>query len=124
MIKADEDALVCDLAETYNIFNYKELPLKLVATLSAGLRDNSRIKMAMSKSKISVEQTFLAAILDCLKVLVWLNSSDGAKGENRPTPILQKLLGVDEDKEILTFNSAEDFERERQKLILNIKERM
>ncbi len=41
MISRDEDALICDLAETYQIYNYKSLPARLVATLSVGLRDDS-----------------------------------------------------------------------------------
>lgn len=33
MIRADEDALVCDLAETYHIYNYRQLPARQVAVL-------------------------------------------------------------------------------------------
>lgn len=47
MIAKDEDALICDLAETYRIFDYRSLPLKTVATFSVGLRENSRIKMSL-----------------------------------------------------------------------------
>ena len=32
MIKTDEDALICDLAETYQIYDYKSLPAYMVAT--------------------------------------------------------------------------------------------
>ena len=45
MIRLDRDALICDLAETYHIYDMRSLPLQTVATLSAGLRDDSRIKM-------------------------------------------------------------------------------
>ena len=31
MIKTDEDALICDLAETYRIYDYKQLPAYQVA---------------------------------------------------------------------------------------------
>jgi len=40
MLELDEDALVCDLAETYGIYNYRSLPATLVATFSVGLREN------------------------------------------------------------------------------------
>ena len=30
MIKTDEDALICDLAETYQIYDYKSLPAYMV----------------------------------------------------------------------------------------------
>ena len=48
MIKTDEDALICDLAETYQIYDYKSLPAYMVATFSVGLRENSRIKMKLN----------------------------------------------------------------------------
>ena len=40
MMALDEDALVCDLAETYHIFDMYELPCLKVATLAKGLRVN------------------------------------------------------------------------------------
>ena len=43
MIAIDEDALICDLAETYQIYDYRRLPVQTVAVFSLGLRDNSRI---------------------------------------------------------------------------------
>ena len=48
MINLSEYALICDFAETYHIFDYRSLPVKLAATLSAGLRDDSRSKMIMA----------------------------------------------------------------------------
>ena len=40
MIKQDEDALICDLAETYRIYDYRQLPLLQVAVFAYGLRDH------------------------------------------------------------------------------------
>ena len=54
MIKTDEDALICDLAETYQIYDYKSLPAYMVATFSVGLRENSRIKMKLSNQPITL----------------------------------------------------------------------
>ena len=34
MKQLDEDALVCDLAETYGIYDYKQLPLLKVAVFA------------------------------------------------------------------------------------------
>lgn len=64
MINLSEDALICDLAETYHIYDYRSLPLKLVATLSAGLRENSRIKLLASDMPVSMDTLLLAAIAD------------------------------------------------------------
>ena len=69
MIELDEDALICDLAETYQIFDYRSLPVQLVATLSVGLRDNSRIKLRLADSEVSLETLILASIADNLTLL-------------------------------------------------------
>lgn len=55
MIVTDEDSLICDLAETYHVFNYRELPVKLLATLSVGLRADSRIKLKISDMLLQKE---------------------------------------------------------------------
>lgn len=47
MLAADKEALICDLAETYNIYDYRSIPVNLLSTLSVGLRDNARIKMKL-----------------------------------------------------------------------------
>lgn len=69
MISADEQALICDLAETYHIFDYRSLPVDLVATLSTGLRDNSRIRMILNKEKHSRELILSALVVDKLTLL-------------------------------------------------------
>ncbi len=35
MIAVDEDALVCDLAETYGIYDYRQLPITRVAVFAS-----------------------------------------------------------------------------------------
>lgn len=110
MINVNQDALICDLAETYHIFDFKSLPCKMVGILSCGLRGNSRIKMALSGEEITLENTLLAGIYDNTKILAWLNSSDGAEGINRPESIFKSLLQVEEEEsEILTFETKEEF---------------
>ncbi len=69
MIGFDEDALICDLAETYQIYDYRSLPVRLVATLSAGLRDNSRIKLKAAGASVDLETIILAAVADNLTLL-------------------------------------------------------
>ena len=44
MMALDEDALICDFAETYHIYNIYGMPVQYIATLAIGLRDDSRIK--------------------------------------------------------------------------------
>lgn len=66
MIRQDEDALICDFAETYHIYDYRSLPLRLVATLAAGLGDTSRIITNTTEAKASTTNTILAIIADHL----------------------------------------------------------
>lgn len=119
MLREDEDALVCDLAETYQIYDWRSLPVRTVATLAAGLRDNSRIKMIMRGETVLLETVLQAAIADGIRQLCWLNSEDGRKNINRPQYILNTLLNKEEsaEPEIVTFNSGAELEEYRRRLI-------
>lgn len=116
MIATDEDALICDLAETYHIFDYKQMPPYKVAIFAIGLNNNSRIKLKMTGSKIPIELTALFGIIDRLDLLMWSKTKDGVKGINRPKSILSGLNEEDADK-ISTYASGEDFEKARQKIL-------
>lgn len=110
--------MICDLAETYGIYDYRQLPVKLVAALSYGLRDDSRIKMGMNEQRVSFETLLLAGISDNVRLLLWMNSKDGEKNKNRPTPIVSTLIGETKKvQDTVVFNSGEDFERKRRELI-------
>ena len=117
MIAVDETALICDLAETYHIYDYKSLPLTKVATFSVGLRDDSRIKLKMNNMRCSLKEMLLATIADKLSMLVWMNSEDGQKGNNRPISILATLFGDKEEKSNVAFDTPEDFENAKKKII-------
>ena len=47
MLRVDENALICDLAEVYNIYDYRSLPPTRAAAFAVGLRNDSRIKTIM-----------------------------------------------------------------------------
>lgn len=66
MIAIDEDSLICDMAETYNILDYKSLPVRLVATLANGLTDQARIIQKIRGVKAPDNTILLAAIKDKL----------------------------------------------------------
>lgn len=121
MISLDEDALVCDLAETYQIYDYKQLPLNEVAVFAYGLRDDSRIKQIMSNQIVPLETTLLASIVDRLSLSLWLQTKDGQKGVNRPASIADQLIKRDksenDEKDYLVFESGEDFENYRKALL-------
>ena len=122
MINLDEESLICDLAETYQIYDYKRLPLQLVSVFSCGLRENSRIKMKLSQQTASIDTMLLAGISDKLGILLWAQTKDGQKGKNRPISILEKVLNLPKKrKEEVAFASAEEFESTRNQLLKNLK---
>ena len=98
MLELDEDALICDLAETYQIYDYRSLPVRLVATLSAGLRDDSRIKMRMGSIPAPQDIMLLATIADRIEAFRYSFSEDASKGRNRPPSILDALYSVDSQR--------------------------
>jgi len=116
MISEDEDALVCDLAETYQIYDYKQLPPTKVAVFSLGLRENSRIKMKLSGQTVPFDIMLLAAIADRLSTLVWFQTKDGQKGRNRPQMLTNLLTNTKQENDIEAFNSGEEFEKARKRL--------
>lgn len=111
MLSEDKDALICDLAETYGIYDYRALPASRLATLAVGLREDSRIKMRLMGAKASKTDLLLAAMVDRLSMLLWMKSEDGKNGTNRPQSILSVILGTEqEDKTVEAFESDQDFE--------------
>lgn len=119
MIKQDEDALICDLAETYRIYDYRQLPLLQVAVFAYGLRDDSRIKKIISNQVVSLDTLLFASMVDRLSLSLWLQTADGQKGTNRPNSIVDHLTKKEEkdEKDYLVFKSGEDFEKYREKLL-------
>ena len=118
MITLDEDALICDLAETYQIYDYKQLPVSKVAVFSCGLRENSRIKMLLSNQSVSLENLLIAGISDKLSLLLWGKTKDGQKGVNRPISILETLTNQNSAKEnVIVFNTGEEFDKTRRALL-------
>ena len=116
MINLDEDALICDLAETYHILNYKELSPQLVATLSCGLSNDSRIKRKIANRRLTMEETLSAVIVDRLSQILWTKTKDAQHNRNRPKSILDALENPPERK-YKSFSSIEEFERKRAELL-------
>lgn len=122
MVAIDEDALICDLWETYQVTNWRALPLQTAAVLASGLSGDSRIKKAISKAPAyDLSDILLAVIADGVKLLAWMQTRDGQKGRNRPASITSKMTEVEKPKEYKTFDTAEAFEAARARA-LGIKE--
>jgi hypothetical protein len=106
----DEDLLVCDFAEFYHLFNYRELPLKYAAALYVGLPEKARIKMKLSGAKIDTQTALLAIIADRLGLLVWQNSTDGRKGTNKPKSIFEAMT-TEETTTLRRYENGEEFRK-------------
>lgn len=112
MISEDRDALLCDFAETYGIYDFRALPAFTLATLAVGLRDDSRIKMKMHGTRITRTETLLAAAVDRLSMLWWAKTEDGQNNVNRPKSMLSILNEepAKQESNIETFESGDEFE--------------
>lgn len=122
MLATDRDALVCDLAETYGVLNYKALPVPLLATLSSGLRDTSRIKMRMGGIRATTDTLLLAAAVDKLATLVWFHTRDAQHGRNRPSSLVGLLLGqAAANAPVVGFATAADFEAAKERILGEVK---
>lgn len=69
MLSFDRDALICDLAETYRIYDYRALPVMTLAALASGLRPDSRIKLKMANIKETSSEVLLIQIFDLLQMM-------------------------------------------------------
>ncbi|HEL2334033.1 TPA: DUF5361 domain-containing protein [Streptococcus suis] len=120
MIAADEDALVCDLAETYGIYDYRQLPIARVAVFACGLSESSRIKKVVSGQKEDLDTLLLAGIYDTVRLLFWAKTKDGQAGRNRPNSVAQALEGSKVEREERVFSSGEEFEHAMRALEIEI----
>jgi hypothetical protein len=109
MISQDEDALICDFAEYYHIYDYRALPVKTAATLACGLRQDSRISAAMQGSRYGFDIAFKAMALDYLALLWWSKTKDAENGTGHPASIYKKLFTEEPDSEIMAFTTGESF---------------
>jgi len=106
MIRLDEDALICDLAETYHIFDYRSLPVQLVATLSAGLRENSRIMLKVTDSKVGLDTYLLAAIADNLTLF----RAGFSKDNRRKLVLFTDVIKSEPKQKTRSFKTAAEFD--------------
>lgn len=117
MIACDEEALICDLAETYHIYNYRELPVRLVATLSVGLRADSRIYMKLNKEIVSTNTVLLTSVVDQLNILIWQNTKDGKEGRNKPKLLMPIIMKNEKINDTNAYLNGNQFDIERKKIL-------
>ena len=111
MLHTDRSALICDMAETYNIYNFVVYKPSYIATLACGLGDNSRIKKKLNGVRASTTDMLLSLLLDGINTLIWLQTEDARIGTNRPKSVYKSIMGIEESTEYESVN-IEDFEAE------------
>lgn len=116
MLRTSEDALICDMAETYHVYNWRALPVQTAAVLAVGLRDGSRVKMMMAGSRHTAKELLLAGIADRLSVLIWQNTEDGRKGRNKPQMIVEQMTQHKTESNVVAYNSIEEYEAAREEI--------
>ena len=117
MLKVSKHELICDLAETYHVLDYTELPVQTLATLACGLRADSRTMMRLTGRDLPSDLTLLASITDKLSILLWRQTKDGQKGINKP----ELILGKKQSDELEKFSSGAEFDKARERLLRRIK---
>lgn len=118
MLSEDEDALICDFAETYHIYDLWALPVETLAVLASGLRDDSRIKMKIAGLNY-IPIAFLAPrIADCLSLILYGLSEDAKYKRNVPTMFTDIMAGnTKKENNVRGFASGEEFMAYRARLL-------
>lgn len=107
MQATNEDALICDFAETYRVLDYRELPARRAALLACGLGPDARIRRALSGQRVSDEELLLAAIADALHIISW--QLGNGKKKDLPVSIVDRLMDKPSESPLVGFDSPEDF---------------
>jgi hypothetical protein len=101
--------------ETYGVSDHQALPVPLLATLAAGLRDDSRSKMSLSGRKATRTEALLAAAVDRLSRVAWLLSFVCPANGEPPKSVLSAILGErapENGGAAMVFESPEAYEQE------------
>lgn len=119
MLARSEDALICDFAETYHVYDWRALPIRTAATLACGLRDNSRIKMLISGTRYKTDTMLLAGIADRLSILAWQRTKDGQRGRNKPRMLIDEMTKK-KQRENISYSTPEEYLAAREKIVERI----
>ena len=116
MLSTDKDMFFCDMWETYQVKDYKALPVETLAVLASGLREDSRIRMKMSGMAYVPLELLAAKCTDSLAYILHVLSAD-----NHMTPpkrVMDYIIHpTEKPRETAGFRSGTDFEAARRKLI-------
>jgi len=115
MLGRCRNELICDFAEYYRIYDLQAFPIRYIAILAAGLREDSRTRTKLDESKVGMTTLLLAKIADNTSFLAWAQTEDARKGMNKPPMILESLVNRDDAAQ--GFDTVEDFQKEYERRI-------
>lgn len=108
MLSVDRDALLCDMAETYRVYEMRALSVDTLAALAFGLRENSRIKQKLYGFTPVSQEFLLACIADDLTLLRY--KLFGTEEDEEPVSAVETFFKLGQDKEQFGYASGEDFQ--------------
>lgn len=112
MIGLDEDALICDMAETYQIYRFSDFDAGYIATLAAGLRDDARIVKKLTGCELSMAELFAAVTADNLTML-----NHGLAGEKKKPKLFIDGFRLGNEEEKQGFASGAEFDAWRRSFL-------
>lgn len=118
MLARHKNALICDLAETYQIYNWRQIPVKTLGILAAGLRYNSRVVIEESGEVFPTDLMILASIADTTRYLLY--ALGAKKGDALPSSLVEALQNREDPKEEQAFMTGEDFIAAREAILKRI----
>lgn len=119
MIDSDEDALYCDMAQYYHIYDLQALPLPAIARLAAGLPYDSRsYRKIVGVGLFSEETMLLARLYDELQIFMRLfveahSGKRSGKYESLWEMYKDSIKVKEKKNDTKAFSSIEEFERAR-----------
>ena len=106
MLALDRDAFICDMAETYHIYDIKSIPLQLLAVYASGLGVDSRTRLKLDYGlKASWNTVLLAKLVDFLS------------GDEKHAITPMFLIEEKKKSEFMAFDSIEEFEKARAEIL-------
>ena len=115
MYASYRDELICDMAETYHVYDLRALPVETLATLAAGLRENSRVKMKMAGIKYFPAEIVLPHFFDA-----YITANTPKEDRYKLKLLTDRMVVKQAARNNMAFKSGADFMAAREKLMERI----
>ncbi len=112
-----KDALICDFAQYYHLYSFDAVSIETAAILACGLPQESRTIRKLTGQRFSTEIILQIGVLDAIKSLEYAYVSAHSKRKLQKPQSLMKMMNRQDENDIKSFRSGEDFERERERLL-------